>query len=57
MVQCWKISRKLEVELGPVPHCTHWASHEVSKKLLWYNKMRSHCVTSWAIVQPGSCAI
>jgi len=56
-VQCWRKSRESGVETGPEPHCSYWASHEVRKKLLWYDKRRSQCVTSWAKVQPGPCVI
>jgi hypothetical protein len=28
MEKCWRKSRQLTVEPGPVPHCPHWASHE-----------------------------
>jgi len=44
MVQCWRKPRKYGVEPGSVPHCPHWASYEVRKKWLWYNKRRSQCV-------------
>jgi hypothetical protein len=55
--ECCRKSRKFGVEPGPVPHCPHWASHEVSKKGAGYNKRRSPCLNSWTIVQPGPCLI
>jgi len=44
MLQCWRKSKMLGGKPGPVPHCPHWASHEISNKWLWYNKTKNQCV-------------